>query len=178
MNLTNFLVRLTLVVYLSITAYETLKNIDSSSETLSQSYKTFQQTFQTRTNLNFHERLSHQSVSKHAKCATQGLAYAILGLGAATLLICQGFAILLGFVYLIQQMVLMNFAKFDMLSSLEEFHQLSLCLFIVLVCFMVAQCGSGKGSCPIKCRSDNNNVENVKVSGNNNQKRGGRNNRN
>ena len=148
MNLTNFLVRLSLVTFITIGAWNQLQNVDTTTEQFLESYKTFQNTFTSRTNLNFHQTISHQNLTKHGKCITKGLSYVLLALGAASLLICQGFTFLLGLVYFLQQVVVMNFAKFDQNSSLDEFRELSLCLLIIFVCCM-ASCGKGNGSCKV-----------------------------
>ncbi len=144
MNLINFLVRLSLVTYLSINAWNTLQNVTESSSLLTKRYQQFQETIQARTSLNFHPYVSHQLVSKNAEILTKGLAYAVLGFGAASLLVCKGFAIFLGMVYFLEQLVVLNFAKVNLLTTLDEFREISFAFLVLFVCFCVAWCGKGK----------------------------------
>lgn len=178
MNLTNFFVRLSLITFLAIGAWNTLQNLDERTQTLLTNYKTFQKTFTERTNLNFHQTITHQNMTPHAECITKAFSWALLGLGAASLLICKGFTFLLGLVYLVQQVVALNFAKFDFATTLDEFRELALCMLVVFVCFMVAFTG-GKAACGMKvgckkvraCGAKGKKATGVNVKGRKNKKR-------
>ena len=56
MNCLSFLVRLALAAFVCITAYQNLQNLPSSSKTLLDNYKNFQNTFTQKTNIKFHEK--------------------------------------------------------------------------------------------------------------------------
>lgn len=145
-NCCSFLVRLALAAFITIGAYQNLQNIPASSETLLNNYKQFQNTFTERTNLNFHEKISHSFLTDHAECITKYLSYALIALSLASLLVCPMITPLVGVLYFAEQTVHLNFANMSHTSKLQEIQEFSLAVFILMTSMMVA-CNACRARC-------------------------------
>ncbi len=143
---TTFFVKLSLVLFLSLGAWNTLNNLEENSEVFMQSFKTFQSTFTSKTGVKFHDTLDHSKVDPIKEDVVKYTAYAIIGLGILSLLSSSCFTLLMALVYFLHESIRLNLFSFNQNTNLNQIQELALALFIVFVSFQVA-CSGCKTQC-------------------------------
>ena len=151
-NCCSFLVRLALATFVTIGAYQNLQNLPKSSETLLKNYQQFQTTFTNRTNLNFHEKISHSFLSDHAEDITKYLSWALIALSLGSLFVCPMLTPLVGLLYFSEQTIHLNFANMSHTSKLQEVQEFSLALFVLMTSLLVA-CNACASRCAAKVKT-------------------------
>ena len=145
----SFILRVAFLAFFALNAWNTLKNVDSHSVELRNSYQRFERSFTERTGIKFPDCITTTNLEKNSNLITKSLAFAQLGLVGAALFICSSFTALAGFIYFFISLIQLNVAKMDFKTKLTELEPLALALglFAASLALSCSGCKTDKKDC-------------------------------
>ena len=145
-SILNCMARMVVLAFFALTAWNTINDLETHSNSFTGKYQTFQTRVETMTGYNFHPHIHHSSVSQFAEQIVLYLAYASLAFCALGLL--KPCAITIpSFLWLVMQVLEHEFLEMTQNRNLKQIEVLALTLAVFISGLLVSCSGKKSKSC-------------------------------